>query len=332
MEIVAVDIGFNASKVASSTGKSSIFPSVIGTAITDRFTIAQAKDTDRMIIRLPNGHTWPVGETALDQSAYTSSRRDAAWVVAEPWEVLFCAALSEAFRGNTTINVVTGLPLEDWETWRNPLRKRLIGAHQFQRDERRTQTVTVSDAVVVTQAYGSLLDQALTDGGKIRQNVFSNGTIAVADFGGNTMNLMVCRQLKKVGQWTHGDGFGLLRALDAVARDIHTAYPTIQPRTHEVAQWLSAREFAIAGQKVKIAPFADPHLQPLIEMIVNRMTEVWPEPGRYDAVLLTGGGSLALGQALKARMENIYPNVQIAEDAQCSNVAGYLKFGRDMWE
>ena len=327
--LTALDIGYNATKAKSTNGRTAIFPSVVGSPIRAAgFSIAQ---TARTTITLADGTTWPVGETALRQSTYKTSRRDPGWVLSDTWYVLFCAALAELHHGTVTTNVVTGLPLEDWSAWAGQLRERIVGEHTFQRGGQRKQTVTVEDAVVITQPYGSLLAHAMNEGGTILTNEFSTGTVAIADIGGNTLNLLVTEALDEIGQWTQGDGLGLLGALDAIARDLRSAHPGFTPRPHEVARWVERGTFPYQGQEHDIEPFARLHLEPLVQMILNRFSEAWPEPGRYAAVLLTGGGALALGSALKARMNGVYPNVLIAEDAQFGNVSGYLNLARDLW-
>jgi len=330
MALTAIDNGFNFVKALSDNGRRALFPSVVGTPTRQTYSIEQAKRA-RMVITFDDGTTWPVGETALRQSAYTSGRRDPGWVLSQAWEVLLCAAFSELHQARASTHVVTGLPLEDWEAWSEKLRGRLIGPHKFKRNDGAWQTVVVEDGCVITQVYGSLLDQAMSDSGRILTNAFSTGMVAVADIGGNTLGLLVADHLEEVGQWTQGDGLGLLKALDQVARDIHAAHPGIRPKAREVSQWLAAGTFAVDGKPVDIGPFAKPHLDPLAEMVVNRLSEVWSEPGRFSAVLLTGGGSLALGSTLKAKMAGVYPNVTIAANAQFSNCQGYLKLARDMW-
>jgi len=330
--LTAVDVGYNAVKGLATNGRrAGPFPSVVGTPMrTDGFSIDRAKRA-RMVITLDDGTTWPVGDTALKQSDYATGRRDPGWVLEQAWEVLLCAAFSDLHKGTVTTNVCTGLPLEDWAAWERPLCDALVGVHRFKRNGGSWQTVTVTDAAVITQSYGALVDQAMSDSGGILDNPFSTGTVAVADLGGNTLNLLVTDAMEEVGRWTQGDGLGLLKALDNVARDIHRAHPGIRPKAREVSQWLAVGAFPVGGQEIDIAPFAQPHLDPLVEMVLNRLSEAWPEPGRYSAVLLCGGGALALGRALKARMNGVYPNVTIAKDAQFSNVAGYLKFARDLW-
>jgi len=329
MALTAIDNGFNFVKALSDNGRRCVFPSVIGRPSRQTFSVPQAKQS-RMSIAFENGQTWLVGDTAIRHSV-AGGRRDPGWVVSQAWEVLLCAAFSELHQASVNTQVVTGLPLEDWEAWSERLRTKLIGAHKFKRNGGAWQTIVVEDACVITQAYGALLDQAMSETGRILTNAFSTGMVAVADIGGNTLNLLVADHLEEVGQWTQGDGLGLLKALDAVARDIHAAHPGIRPKAREVSQWLANGLFKVDGLTVDIGPFAKPHLDPLAEMVVNRLSEAWSEPGRFSAVLLTGGGSLALGQTLKAKMDGVYPNVTIARNAQLSNCQGYLKLARDMW-
>ena len=330
--LTAVDVGYNAVKALGTNGAAAHFPSEVGTPITgETFSIAQAKQA-RMVITLADGQSWPVGETALKQSRYHAGRRDPGWVLTDSWEVLLCAALSEVHKGTVSTSLVSGLPLEHYGAYADALTERLTGAHRFKRNGGRWQTVTIEDAVVITQPYGSLLDQAMTDTGRILPgSPFAEGTVAIADLGGNTLNLLVTDALEEVGQWTQGDGLGLLPALDAIARDIHQAHPGITPKAREVSSWLAAGSFPYQGKERDIAPFAEPHLEPLVNMVLNRFSEAWPEPGRYAAVLLTGGGALALGASLKARMNGVYANVTIAEAAAFANVRGYLKLARDLW-
>ena len=330
MNLTAVDIGYNFVKALSANGRQCNFPSVVGTPTRETFSLDSAKSA-KMVIELEDGTSWPVGDTALRQSAYVTGRRDPAWVLSQQWDILLCAALSELHQASVETCVVTGLPLEDWQSWTEKLRKHLVGDWKFRRNGGNWQTVSVKEAFVITQPYGSLLNMAMSDCGKILTNAYSTGMVGIVDIGGNTLNLLVANELEEIGQWTHGDGLGLLKALDAIARDIHAQYPGIQPKAPEVAQWLAVGTFPYQGHLVGIASIAQPHLDPLTTMILNRLSEVWQEPGRFSATLLTGGGSLALGRALKAKMEGVYPEVTIAKDAQFSNCKGYLKLAKDMW-
>lgn len=184
---------------------------------------------------------------------------------------------------------------------------------------------------MVTQPYGSLLDLALADNGDILDNPFATGVVAIADIGGVTLNLLVADNLEEVGQWTSGDGLGLLKALENMADDIKANYAGFSPKAQEVAGWLAQGVFPYQDRQEDIAPYAKAHLSPLADVILGRMAEVWSEPGRYNAVLLTGGGSVALGKLLKERMNGVYANVTVIKDPLFGNVRGYLKLARRLW-
>ena len=328
--LTAVDIGFNQVKAVSAVGGVADFPSIIGTPFRESFARDEAKKA-RLVITLPDGQSWPVGMTALEQSDYSTGRQDSEWVMDNSWHVLFCAALSELHKGNVSTNVVSGLPLEDWEPLAEKLEGRLVGAHRFKRNGGRWQTVTVDDALVITQGYGALCNEALSDSGRILTNPFSQGTVAIADIGGKTCNLLVTKDMDVVGRWTRGDGLGLLKALKNIARDIHREHSIINPKPREVAVWLPVGTFEVGGETIDITPFSRPHLAPLVDQVLNLLSETWSEPGRFSATLLVGGGSVILGNELKERMQGVYPNVTIANDARFANVNGYLKFAKDTW-
>lgn len=328
----AIDLGYNNAKTMSTNGRKVRFSSVVGTEQRKTFSIEEAKSKG-LVITMEDGTTWYVGETALKQSGYKAGGgRRADWLQSRQYRVLLCAALSELHKGTTTTSVVTGLPLEHYERWADKARSVFIGQHRFRRNGGNWQTVTVEDALVVTQPYGSLLDMALADSGKILANVFATGMVAIADIGGVTLNLLVTDNLEEVSQWTSGDGLGLLRALESIADDIKADHGDFSPRAHEVAGWLARGEFPYRDRTVDIAPYAKPHLEPLVDVILGRMGDVWSEPGRYNAVLLTGGGAVALGRMLKERMVGVYANVTIMADPLFGNCRGYLKLARRLWE
>jgi len=325
----AIDLGYRGTKAISNNGRQAHFPSEVGTERKATFSLPGINQM--AFVLTVDEQTWHVGETALKQSDYSSGRRDPQWIFSEPYRVLLCAALSELHKATTSTSVVTGLPLEDYTILADRARGVFLGEHTFKRGGRK-QTVTVEDVLVVTQPYGSLLDLAMADTGKILDNPFSTGTVGICDIGGVTLNLLVADNLEEVGRWTQGDGLGLLKAIDAIARDIKANCQGFSPKTREVAAWLAQGRFPYQDKDIDIAPYAKPHLEPLVETVLGRMSEVWLEPGRYSAIVLTGGGSVALGTMLKAQMNGVYANVTIARDPVFANVRGYLKLARRLWE
>jgi len=327
----AIDIGYRGTKALATNGRVAHFASEVGIEQRKTFSLDEVQRVS-MIITTREGRTWYAGQTAIKNSERSAGRRDPEWVFEEAYKVLLYAALSELHKTTTTTSVVTGLPLEHYETLADKAREVFLGDHTFKRNGGRWQTVTVEEVFIVTQPYGSLLDLAMTETGRFLDNPFATGMVGIADIGGVTLNLLVTEALDEQGRWTQGDDLGLLKALDDVATDIKAACPGFKPKTREVAEWVAQGTFLYKGQQVDIAPYAKPHLEPLADTILNRVSEVWSEPGRYSAVLLTGGGAAILGAMLKARMSGVYANVTIAQDPVFGNVRGYLKLARRLWE
>jgi plasmid segregation protein ParM len=326
----AIDIGYRGVKALASNGREAHFPSEVGPERKKTFSLEEAQQ-DSMIITTREGETWYAGQTAMRRTR-SAGRRDAEWVFTDSYRVLLYAALSELHKATTMTSVVTGLPLEHWSALVERAREVFLGEHAFKRNGKRWQTVTVENVFIVTQPYGSLLDLAMTDTGRFLDNPFATGVVGIADVGGVTLNLLVTEALDEVGQWTRGGDLGLLEAIDEIVNDIKADCQKFNPKAREVAEWLVVGTFPYQDKQVDIAPYAEPHLEPLVEMILNHVSEVWREPGRYNAVLLTGGGAAILGPMLKARMNSDYANVTIAREPVFANVRGYLKLARRLWE
>lgn len=328
--ITAADIGYSSTKALAGNGRRIEFPSEVGPERAAVFSLSEAHQVG-LVIQLDgeNGQRWNVGETALKLSGQSAGRRDASWVVTEVYRVLLCAALSGLHKGATTTNVVTGLPLEHHAANSERAKAVFQGSHRFRRNGGRWQTVVVEQCVVVTQPYGALMNMALDQNGKFLTNPFSTGVVGIADIGGMTLNLLVVDSMQEVARWTRGSDFGLLKSLDAVARSIRKACPGISPRTREVAEWIADGKFRYQGQDHDIMPYALSHLEPLVQIIADSMSEAWDEPGRLDAVALTGGGIAALAPMLK--LDGTFANVTIVEDPVFGNVGGYLKLASRLW-
>lgn len=323
MKLIGIDVGYSAVKALDGE-KSCLFPSVVGTPV-PQATFAIRRDQKALAVS-GNGHYTPVGETALLQSRYVSGRRDPDWVLGQEWLALFETALSEFCTAPLTqVKLVTGLPVGDWNQFEEQLRGKLQQTFAFRRVWREQQRVEVKDVIVVTQPYGALLDMALGKEGQILHNEWSESRVGIVDIGGNTMNLLAVKAFEEITHLTVSDQFGLLHALDEVRDHLKRSFSRFSPETHEVSEWLALGSFRHGGKDYDIWPYAEPYLSPLIDLVMVKLNDVWPESGRFDAVLLSGGGAAVLGRYLKSRMAGTFANVAIGADPRWANVRGYHK-------
>jgi len=325
--IVAADIGFSAVKVLSNRDGKSIFPSVVGTPIPEgSFSF---KRNQKALSITGNGHYTPVGETALNHSNYVSGRLDREWVLSQDWKTLLLTALSEVTTAPySRVSIVVGLPVSDWNRYEKDVYDYLKQTFNFKRLERNMQHVEVIHAAVITQVYGSLFDQIIDKNGALLSNAWSDGRVGCLDIGGNTMNIAsVLPGLEEIENETKSYPFGLLRALDEVRLAIGNSFPNFSPELHEVSEWLAIGTFRYRGQDHDIWPYAEPYLMPLIDRIITKVNDTLPESGRFDALLISGGGAATLGKYIKSSLSKQFANIAIAEDPRWANVRGYLKYG-----
>lgn len=329
---IGIDVGFSATKALGDGGKSVLFPSVVGTPqYRHTFSLGQAGG---LALRLEDSQAYtPIGDTALLQSQYSSGSRDSAWVLEDEWELLLCGALSSYCNAPySRINVCTGLPVYDWQQYRDALRNKLSGAAlSFQVRDKARQEVEIANSIVVTQPYGTYADLLLTEDGATMDNVWATGWTAVLDFGGNHFNWIVTKGQELVDRWCGSDEFGLLRMLDNVAATIRADLSGYAPQTHEVAEALAAGRFRYRGEDRDVWPYAEEYMLAFLTQAQHRIREALPEAGRLDAVALTGGGAAAVGSWLVDEMSGRYANVRVVDDPRWANVRGYLKIANRMW-
>lgn len=325
--LVAVDVGYSAVKALQGEHRA-LFPSVVGTPVPEgSFSLRQ---NQRLLAISDNGHFTPVGETALLQSNYVSARRDAEWVLSEDWLTLLQAALSELVTVPfARVQLVTGLPVAHYNRFHQQVRERLLCTFGYRRAGRDKQTVQVEEALVITQPYGALLYEALGPDGAILNNVWSGtGQVGIADIGGRTMNLLAVSSFEEITRLTSSSDFGLLAALDQTAKALTDTFRHFTPSAHEVSEWFAGGGcFRYGGQEHELWPYAQPFLEPLLDLVVTEVYRTWTEAGRFDALLLSGGGSAILGKYLKPRLRD-FANVTITADPRWANVSGYYKFGK----
>jgi len=335
MNLVAVDMGFSNVKAVDGNGSNPvIFPHAVGTRARQTFSL-DAQGRSDMVITLADGDTWAIGETALEQSDSPVARRDADWVLSQEYEALLCAALSELFWGDATATLATGLPVEHYDR-HEKLRERLVGEHRFRRNGGEWQTVVVApESIVAVQGLGAMLNQALDEVGHVRAQpvpgtnvTWAGGTIGVIDGGGLTVGFSAYRGLREIGKWTAGADLGLLGPIDAITRQIAADCPRLNPQPVEVAKWLARGNFTYLRQSHDIRPYAEGTLRAHADLVWRQAMTIWRSIGRMDAILLTGGQALALGQYLPEMMNGEGELLVTSPDPVFDNARGFLKLLR----
>jgi len=314
------DLGYSDVKGVSGARRFT-FPSVVGSPDRGRFALSAQ---DSILLTLPNGKTYQVGQGAVQQSRFVNRPEARDWIRSEAYYALLLAAFTELTCATLVdLTVVSGLPVAFYSD-KDVLRDRLLGEHRVTREGRRAQVFRVSEARVIPQPFGTLLAAALDDNGRISDQVLATGSVGVIDCGGKTTNLLSVNRLAEIGHETASISLGAWDVARAV-RDWLTAHcPNLELRDHQLMADIIARKTHYYSDVIDLGPAIDAALEPMADQVIAQAGQLWNGAAGLAAILVTGGGALLLGPRLQAH----FRHARVVEEPVFANALGYWKFSR----
>ncbi|MFP4345629.1 MAG: hypothetical protein ACLFU8_13120 [Anaerolineales bacterium] len=319
-----IDLGYNATKAVSGDRRAS-FPSAVGTPDRARFSLNGA-GKDALILTEP-AHVL-VGEEAVQQSRFLNRHEDRRWIESDDYLTLFFAAVTELTKASVELDLVTGLPVAFYED-KGRLADRLAGTHRVQREGRRAQSIRVGHVRVIPQPFGSLLAAVLDESGQIADAGLAKSNVGVIDVGGKTCNLLSVNRLSEIARETASVNVGGWNLVRAVRDWMSREYPGLDDlRDHRLAEAIQAREIRYYGEPVAEFPqVVDDLAADLARQIIAEAGHLWNGGATLDAILVTGGGALLLGEHVRRHWQH----AQIAGDPVYANAQGYWKLARRLF-
>jgi len=253
----------------------------------------------------PGAWNWNTPENNLDFSALTSLGRQA----------LFYAALAEVLEpGDYEIgHLVIGLPvplLQD-ETQAAAVMSALKaykGDHLFEVGKREYR-LSILRVKVLPQPVGAYADWLINDDLHARKGN-TQAEIGVLDIGQNTLDLYAMQGGKVTPRFVGGGKVGGRRLLDLMDGSVAGRDPV---------EW----DAELRSGRLKPAPI---HLQSWLGEIMGAVERVWPNLRRFTAVIPGGGGSLLLGDLLRAALAAHGAAVFTPADPVLTNAIGLWKY------
>ena len=314
-----IDIGYTHTKAMTDGQKSINFPSVVGTEYEVPFTLQD----DGHGIKFLTPQRAVIGDSAITFSDLVTRREDRNWIASEDYYLLFLAALSELEDNSGTARVVTGLPLSYFED-RETLRERLQKVHTFQREGRSLQVINVEKVTVLPQPFGTLLDYCLDAQGKIIQSGTARSHIGVIDVGGKTTNFLHAYKLTEIPSETRSISVGGWKAIKLLRRAVEHEYRDLVLHDHELIEAMISKNLRYQGKTIDITPLIETISEQLARKIIGEASQLWESLGKFSLILLTGGGSLLLGEALTA----YFPQAIRVEHPVFANCRGFWKYAQ----
>jgi plasmid segregation protein ParM len=331
--IVGVDIGYGYTKAVGDE-RQVVFPSVVGKAERIRYENDLRRevapgDVPGIALITEEGDRF-VGELALLQSRVQWTLLDRSRVEDPSARLLFLAALSELVGEaceRHSFRVVTGLPVK-WYADRDKVVSQLAGRHVVRRINgcQVVHRFSVSDVLVVPQPFGSLFDVILGPEGHIVNEPLARGRLAIIDVGTFTTDYVLVDALRYVEQGSGTIATAMAKAYALVGRSILDALG-LDLSMHRVDHAIRRGYVTLFGEERAIDWLVRPVLDAVSAEILAQAATLWGDGRDLEAVLVTGGGAITLGERIRAR----YPHATVLEHAPMANVTGFLKYGRRKW-
>jgi len=320
----ALDLGYNTVKAVGNDRRVS-FASAVGTPDKARFSLGESSTA---IVLTSPMHVL-VGDSAVTQSRFLNRREDRRWIESEEWMALFLAAVTELTTASRVeLDVVTGLPVAYYDD-REKVAARLLGEQRVQREGRTAQVIVVRNVRVIPQPFGSLLAEVLDDNGKIANATLAKSNVGVIDVGGKTCNLLSVNGLTEIGRETASVNVGGWSLVRAVRDWLSKNQPGLDDlRDHQIAQAVQARTIKAYGETVAAFPaMVAAQADELAGQIIAEASQLWNGGAMLDTILVTGGGALLLGDAIKAH----WRHARVVSDPVFGNAQGYYRLSKRVY-
>jgi len=323
MKLLGIDLGYNATKIVSSTGKVQ-FPSIVGTPDKSSFQIVGASGFS---IKHNNKH-YNIGNVAAEQSRFVTRKEDREWINSDEYMVLFHAALSTQFvKGPESVTVVTGLPLAYYDADKQNIKEQFERMHHVFRDDRNVVTLNVEKCSVVPQPMGTLAHVAFDDEGNITNSTMLTGRVGIIDIGGKTTNILHALRMADIRAETESVAIGGWDVVRAMQSKVESACPGVGYSDHEISEAVKKMFVKYKGRVVDLSQEVNSVLDKVTQPILSKVRELWAADGaRLDQILISGGGAHLIGDRLKSALD--HENVELVDDPVFANAMGYYKLAK----
>ncbi len=313
MKKAGLDIGYDSTKVKSGEVKEK-FPSVEGTDYGDPFSLQDKVNG----IRFDKPRQIVVGDSAVLNSAIDYRREDRNWILSDEYYSFFLAGASLITEESDTMKIVTGLPVA-YISDRELLADRLHDNHFFVRKGRNEQVITVEEKpFIVPQPSGTVFDYFFDESGKAAKPWHVHA--GVLDVGGGTTDFMHFKDMAEIPPET-GTSIAGWKAVEMLRPEIERDHQDVVYDDHELVKAIVSKTLDY-GEKVDISKIVDAITHDVARKIFADVTKKWSKSfGKMSVILLTGGGSLLLGETLK----DYFRRGVLVDDPVFSNVSGFNK-------
>ncbi len=327
--VVGLDIGYGDLK-ASNSKKCIHLPSVIGAAPVTRYSDEWSRD-DGDVVEDDQG-VWYVGEKALMHSAKVRYIKDRGRTLMPDYKRLLYVALGRLHpRQNDSemeiVNVATGLPVAHMGD-KATLQKMLTDEHRV-RTQYTNGVYRIEHVAIAPQPYGTLFYNTLDEYGTLVDDNLSRATVLIVDVGRFTTNVITVDRMAYLERASDSINSGVGVIESHLGKHLEKAYGWTDPRPDFIQNIILSPDHRnrIDGQPVDFSDVVGGGIADLSEQVIGLVGELVGQAREVDYLIMTGGGSIILEDAIKER----YPRAYLTENPVMANAIGFARYGRRQW-
>ena len=318
---IGYDGGFYAIK-AVTKGETTVFPSFAVRPVESHFSL---NGHTTVVIQSERTGELLVGREAVKKGRSGARQETAGWIRSKEYLAMFYRALSDLTSGKgVSVNLVTGLPLADYERLKDVLRAVLEGRHTFARQGRHSQTFTIESVRIVPQAWGAVLHLLLDDRGRVVEPELLQERVAVLDIGGRTVNYLSVDGLSDVPAESKGTDRGAWNVMRAVRDYLNGKHPVLNRlQDHDIMAAILAGEIYDAGEQVDLTPVTTGIMADIGQEIIDTAEQYWGErAATHRRILVIGGGAYLW----KDRITQAFSQAVVLPQPELANAKGFYRF------
>lgn len=226
---------------------------------------------------------------------------------------------------NIEIRLVSGLPSNEMkmDERKKAFEEYLLGNHLVKRDGV-DYVINVKELKLIEQPLGTLLNVYLNDDLKVHKT-FKNGLVVVVDFGSGTTIIDVYKNMRRIGGDTMTSG--MIEFQQTIADRLSSKHSVSVNRQH-IEDGIRDNSFTakLGVQTFDFKGIFREIVHHKLESVVQAYENVIAHEELVNDFILTGGGSLILGEELKKAKDNF----RLIDNPQTSTANGYLKLAKSL--
>lgn len=321
---IGIDLGYGYVKVTDGQ-TAHIFPSTVGIGQKIRFKsllTSFQKPTENLAITVDNKKYF-VGQLAIKQSEVVSRSLGRNRTEDTSAKILLLSALAlYADKDDQSFNVITGLPVDYYSTFRDDWSELMLGMHAIKVDngqQEKSKIIKIEKLQIIPQPFGTVYDKILNNEGEIKDETYSDLKIGIVDIGFKTSDFAVADSLEFIDKLSSSSEIAMSTAFNFLSEKFREKY-LINKESYQLDKVVETGILRVAGEEINVEEYINEAFSIVANKIATEINSLW-DRRELDRIILTGGGGEAISKYLLPK----FGNMELVKGAQFANVRGYQK-------